>query len=376
MALFKKRDKWYIDYRYQRRRIRECIGTNKRQAKHALDARKGEIVQGRFKLQEVKSSPLFEEFAKEFLEWAKANCRAWESHHASRLKPLRASFQGKRLHEITAWLIEKHKAHRLQQATQRPRASKRTADQVNPQPPQYVKPATVNNELKVLSSLLTKAVEWGRLTEHPMKGGKVKKLRESNTTERELTDEEEERLLNASPPWLQDLIAIAVDTGLRRGELVALSWDRVDLAGREVRLIQTKNGKERRVPLTARAHAVLARLRRTRAEEHGPFPSGPGKRPYILVSAYRRARTKAGLCDVRFHDLRHTFATRLVRAGVDLITVARLLGHSDLRMVQRYAHPGAADARRAVHALEARARYGHQVDTTKEKGLRLMAVTP
>lgn len=376
MALFRKRDKWYIDYRYQGQRIRECIGTNKRQAKDALDARKGEIVQGRFKLQEVKSSPLFEKFADEFLEWAKANCRAWETYHASRLKPLRACFQGKRLHEITAWLVDKYKAHRLKEATQRPRGPKPNGEEEKARPVQCVKPATVNNELKVLSSLLSKAVLWGRLAEHPMKGGKVKKLRESNTSERELTDEEEDRLLKTSPAWLQDLIMVAVDTGLRRGELVGLSWDRVNFAGREVRLIETKNGKERRVPLTARAHAVLARLRRTRAEEHGPFPSGPGKRPWILVSAYGRARSKAGLCDVRFHDLRHTFATRLVRAGVDLITVARLLGHSDLRMVLRYAHPGAADARRAVQALEARARYGHQVDTTKEKGLRLMAVTP
>jgi integrase len=239
-----------------------------------------------------------------------------------------------------------------------------------------VKPATVNNELKVLSSLLSKAVEWGRLAEHPMKGGKVKPLHAPNTLERELSDEEEERLLKASPTWLQDLIMVAVDTGLRRGELVGLCWDRVDLARAEVRLTETKNGKERRVPLTARAHGVLSRVRRTRAEEAGPFPPGPGKRPWVVASAFRRARTQAGLTDFRFHDLRHTFATRLVRAGVDLITIARLLGHSDLRMVLRYAHPGAADARRAVQALENRARSGHQVDTTSEKGLRLIAVTP
>ncbi|MGD0264280.1 MAG: tyrosine-type recombinase/integrase [Candidatus Methylomirabilota bacterium] len=377
MALFKKRGKWYIDYRYQGRRMRECIGTSRRRAQKALDARKGEIVQGRFKLQEVKSSPLLEIFAEEFLEWAKANCRAWESHHASHLKPIQAYFQGKRLHEVTAWLVEKYKAHRLQQATQRPRGPKPHRDNCNPTAVQYVKPATVNNELKVLSSLLSKAVEWGYLAEHPMKGGKVKPLRVAKTVERELTDEEEERLLKASPPWLHDVIAVAVDTGLRQGELVGLSWDRVDLAGREVRLTETKNGRERRVPLTDHAHAVLSRLRRTRAEEDGPFPSGPGKRPWIVASAFRRARTRAGLTAFRFHDLRHTYATRLVRTGADLITVARLLGHQDLRMVLRYAHPGAADARHAVHALEeARARDGHQMDTRSEKGLRLMAVTP
>jgi integrase len=194
--------------------------------------------------------------------------------------------------------------------------------------------------------------------------------------ERELTDEEEERLLKHSPPWLQDAIVFAVDTGLRPGELTHLSWDCVDLASGEVRLLETKNGRDRRVPLTARARALLLHRRAAAPEERGAFPSGPSDRPWILASAFKRARARAALTDVRFYDLRHTFATRLVRAGVDLITVARLLGHQDLRMVQRYAHPGAADARRAVQALEARQRTGHKWGTPNEKGLRLIAATP
>jgi len=359
MRIYQRGHVWYIDYSADGQRIRETVGPSKREAEFALAARRGEIVQGRFKLQEVKSSPMLETFATEFLEWAKANCRSWESHHASHLKPLQAYFQGKRLHEITAWLVEKYKAHRLKEATQRPRGPKPNGEEEKARPVQCVKPATVNNELKVLSSLLSKAMEWGQLAEHPMKGGKVKPLPEANAIERELSDEGEERLLKASPAWLQDLIMVAVDTGLRRGELVGLCWDRVDLARAEVGLTETKNGKERRVPLTSRAHGVLSRVRRTRAEEDGPFPPGPGKRPWVVASAFRRARTKAGLTDFRFHDVRHTFATRLVRAGVDLITVARLLGHRDLRMVQRYAHPGAPDARRAVQAMEKRARHGH-----------------
>ncbi len=78
MALYRKQGKWYIDFYYQGRRVRECIGTSKRRAQKALDTRKGEIVQGRLSLQQVKPSPLLEEFAEEFLRWAKANCRAWE----------------------------------------------------------------------------------------------------------------------------------------------------------------------------------------------------------------------------------------------------------------------------------------------------------
>jgi len=354
MRIFKRGTSWYIDYSAQGQRIREAVGPSKRLAKKALESRRGEIVQGRFKLQEVKSSPLLEAFAKEFLEWAKVNHRGYRDATSPRVRHLLRAFQGRRLHEITPWLIEKYKAARRE----------------------HVEASTVNRDLTVFSSLLTKAVEWGHIREHPMKGGKVKRLHEPKSIERVLTDEEEERLLKASPPWLQDVIVLALDTGLRPRELVRLTWDNVDLSRRELRLTETKNGKGRRVPLTTRAHAILCSLRRTRAEEVGPFPSGPGERPWIMASAFRRARPRAGLTDFRFYDLRHTFATRLVRAGVDLITVARLLGHSDLRMVQRYAHPGEADARRAVRALEAARGTWHKVGTEAEKGLRLIAVTP
>jgi len=376
VALFKKRGKWYIDYYYEGRRIRECIGTRKRQAKDALNARKGEIVQGRFNLAAVGPSPRFEEFVEEYKEWAKVNLRSYAILIVPRVRCLLRYFAGLRLREITPWVIEKYKAQRRAELAAPGPPPKNGRRRQEHEPPRYIMPSTINRDLGVLSAILTKAVEWGRLREHPIKGGKVKRLHEGTTRERELTDEEEERLIKLSPGWLQDVIVVAVDTGLRRAELVGLSWDRVDLVRAEVRLDETKSGRARRVPLTSRAHAILSRLRRTGAGSTGPLAVRPGKWPWRVVSAFRRARSRAGLKDFRFHDLRHTYATRLVRAGADLLTVARLLGHRDLRMVQRYAHPGAADARRAVLALERRARTSPQMDTSSKKGLRRVTVTP
>ncbi len=342
MAVYKRGKVWYIDYYYQGERVRERVGPNKQTAEDALDARKGEIAQGRFKLQAARPSPLLEDFAKEYLEWARVNHRSAKSMAASRLDRLLPFFREKRLRDLTPWLIERYKAERRKMVT----------------------PATVNRDLQVLSSLLSRAVEWGKLTEHPMKGGKVKKLPELGTRERVLTAEEETRLLKHSTPELQDLILLALDTGMRLGEIVSLTPADVDLAHREARLRHTKNGKERRLPLTARAVGILTDRGRALAAAAPYFPPRPGQRPWRLKSAWQDAVREAGLKGLRFHDLRHTFATRLVTGGADLVTVQHLLGHGDLRMTSRYAHPTSASVRHAVALLEEAGNRSHKMVTT------------
>jgi len=145
MTLFKKRGKWYIDYYYQGRRIRECGGKNKRMAEHALVARKGEIVQGRFKLEAIKPSPRFEEVVKDFLEWSRANRRSWKWDQ-DRVKPLLRFFYGKTMADITTWLVEKYKRYRL-------------ADTVRGRP---LRGATVNRELGCLKMIFNLARERPR----------------------------------------------------------------------------------------------------------------------------------------------------------------------------------------------------------------------
>lgn len=353
MALFKKRGKWYIDYYYQGRRIRECVGPSKRMAEQALAARKGEIVQGRFKIEEVKVTPLLEDFARQYLAWAEVNHRGYRRSTLPRVGNFVSFFHGKRLHEITPWLIEKYKAERREK----------------------VKASTVNRELSIMSCLFSKAVEWGYLRDHPMKGGKVKRLREESVPERILTLEEEKRLLENSPPGLQDLLVIALDTGLRLGELVGLKRESVDLGQRHITVRNTKNGRNRRVPLTARAFDVLKRRVDKLTQGANIFPPGPGERPWWIDSAFGRAVCRSGLYGLRFHDLRHTFATRLVTRGVDLATVQRLLGHQQIQMTLRYSHPTSDDMRRAVKVLETVTKDGHQMDTKGKIERRVVSLS-
>lgn len=366
MGIYKRGKTWWIDYYYQGERVRERVGPNKQTAEDALDARKGEIAQGRFNLQAARPSPLLEDFAKEYLEWARLHHRTADNTEASRLRILLAHFPGKRLRDLTPWLIEGYKHERARALRTHPTRRGKVKPQATERPRQPIRPATVNRELAVLSSLLTKAVEWGKLAEHPMKGGKVRRLPQHNLKERILTPEEETRLLKASGPELQDLISLALDTGMRLGELVGLTPAGVDLARAEVRLQHTKNRKERRIPLTARAVGILTDRARGRAPDAPYFPPRPGKRPWRLASAFGRACTKAEITGLRFHDLRHTFATRLVQAGVDLVTVRELLGHGDLRMTSRYTHASRQSCRQAIAALEREASDSHKTVTTRK----------
>lgn len=129
MAVYRdeKTGKWFIDYYFRGKRIREHAGTKKRMAEQALSIRKAEILQGKFKIETLKPSPRFEQFAETFLDWSKANKRSFVRDQ-SLVKNLRGAFSGKLLSEITPWLIEKYKKDR-QAATVHGRA---------------IRPATIN----------------------------------------------------------------------------------------------------------------------------------------------------------------------------------------------------------------------------------------
>ena len=342
MALFQKQGKWYIDYRFEGRRIRECIGRSKRLAKRALDARKGEIVQGRFRLDERKRSPRFEEAADEYLQWATENTRSARSVRVH-LLPLRDYFHGRTLRELTPWLIERYKHDRL---------AAKVHDRA-------IRPTTINRELSCLRRCLNLQIKWGKAEDNPVR--KVEFFPEDGRRERILSPDELQLLLAACTEHSRPYVALALHTGMRLGEILGLTWDQVDLRQGVVTLTRTKSGKWRKVPLNEVARPLLEALPRS-----GPYVFG-GAAPFGAIKrAWQGACRRAGLGGLRFHDLRHTWASYVVEAGVDLRTVQELGGWSSLELVERYSHPTPDAKRRAVGALEGvfAARNGHQVDTT------------
>jgi len=159
-------------------------------------------------------------------------------------------------------------------------------------------------------------------------------------------------------PYLADLITVAVMTGCRRGELLGLEWSRVGLEANTIRLgaSDTKAGKARLVAINQAAREALLRRSEYRAK-HCPdttwvFCGRQGKRIAGIKTCFRRACKNAELVGVQFHDLRHTCGLWLAQAGVPQSHIAEVLGHSTLRMTERYTHMAPVTARAAVEKLE------------------------
>jgi integrase len=141
---------------------------------------------------------------------------------------------------------------------------------------------------------------------------------------------------------------------LRRGEILSLEWPQVDLENRVVRIdnAKTKHG-ERYIPMNDTVYRLISELSREKGTQL-VFPShrNAGQRMLDLKKGFAKAVRKGGIPHIRFHDLRHTFATRLVRSGVDLVTVQKLLGHAKITTTTRYAHSFVDDRIAAVKRLE------------------------
>ena len=194
------------------------------------------------------------------------------------------------------------------------------------------------------------AADWGYSADNPVT--KVKLFSErDNLKERVLTADEETKLLAHCAPHLRPIVVFALNTGMRRGEILGLRWDQVDPAGKSVLVKRTKSGRDRSIPLNDAAAGVIEAQRLTSPGSY-VFPSTKGKEFMRTVDhSFGHACSLAGIVGLRFHDLRHTFATRLIRRGADIITVQALLGHYAVTVTQRYTHSGADEKRRAVEAL-------------------------
>lgn len=222
-----------------------------------------------------------------------------------------------------------------------------------------VAPPTVRRELQTLGGVIT----WARkdlliaLPENPVAA--IRLPPPSKARDRRLDDDEEARLLealenHAAPttgakrsgnyrvgtrnPWIKPLVLFALETAMRLGELVSLRWEHVDLHHATAHLPDTKNGEARTVPMSRRAVALLKGLPRD-PDEPRVFPIAAN----AVKLAWNRVTARAGIPNLHFHDLRHEATSRLSTKLPNLVELGSVTGHKDLRMLQRYYHPRAAD---------------------------------
>lgn len=211
--------------------------------------------------------------------------------------------------------------------------------------------ATINHHLKLLKAVYNRSIRQGNHVGHNPVAA-VRLTREHNARNRCLSAEEEARLLEALPFSLRALVTMALHTGMRRGELRALRWEDVDFATGALRVRRDKAGDGRWVALNRVALDALRAVKRDQ-KVSGPyvFCSSEGRFLHNFERVWRPALNAAAIPDFRFHDCRHTFASRLAMNGTDLYTVQRAGGWKSQAMVQRYAHLSPDHIRAAVEKL-------------------------
>lgn len=333
-GLYKRGNSWYINFFVNGRRHRESVGPNKQLAREILAKRRVQAKEGLvFDIKKDKVTT-FEEMASDFLVYSKNNKRSY-LRDTQLIANLKRFFNSKRLNDISISQIEAYKSQRLGNSEKK---FEKTA-----------KPATINRELACLKAMFNWAIKSKKASANPVRD--VKFYRENNTIVRYLTAEEMKRLIDSCPVHFKPVVITALTTGMRLNEILTLKWVNLDLNTRIIHVEHTKSGKSRRIPVCDYLLETFQKCRVWTDGEH--VFCNEKKKPYTenIRNMFLWILKKARIENFRFHDLRHTAASHMVMAGINLLTVKEILGHAKLDMTLRYAHLSPDYMKAAVEVL-------------------------
>lgn len=350
MTVRKRGEHWYVDISEKgRHRVQRVLkgARTKAQALKAEAKLRTQIFEKKYDLVE-RPECRFDKFVVASFLPTKELKKSYKSIY-SICKALKAFFGKHFISEIDTEMIERYRQMRVEQKTRLGR--KRS-------------PLRVNKEMQVLSSIFTLALEKQLISSRP----RTTMFRVSSERIRYLTPDEENRLFEQleSCEWLKPIVLIALHTGMRRGEICNLQWFDLNFDRGLIHVRNTKNGKDRIIPMNATVRQLLETqrvLRARKAQENAEKGESKVPSPYVFPSprtekrlveikySFVRAVKQAKITDLRFHDLRHTAATRMGDAGADAFTLAAIFGWSDIRMAMRYTHAMEDAKRRAVEAI-------------------------
>jgi integrase len=341
MGLYKRNQVWWMSFTYQGQQVRKSTETSDRRLAQAILGKvNAKIVEGRYfetlQEQDRTFAEMMERYLKEYSPRKAPTSHRRDQQDLLHLLPV---FGDKTLAAVTPRLLAEYKVQRREEGAA---------------------PATINKELGLVRHAFNMAIrEWEWCRENPMHRVRMEPVH--NQIDRWLTAEEERRLLAAAPAWLQEIIIFALHTGMRRGEILSLQWQDLDFSRGVLVVMNSKNRERRTIPLNVKVFELLAGKQQTGMFKKGEvFTSSQGTTldARNLMRAFYAAMEKARIINFRFHDLRHTFATRLVQMGVDLYKVQRLLGHKTPAITQRYAHHSPESLRDSVAVLEKKTESG------------------
>ena len=193
---------------------------------------------------------------------------------------------------------------------------------------------TVNRYLEQLGAMFTFAINNEWLVENPKK--KVKKFPVQNYTIRYLTDDEEKRLFKVLPEYLKGIVLVALNTGLRKANILELKWEQINFEFRFIEVLENKGNKHIYLPMNDTLYNYFSKIE----DKTGyVFINPETQEPYKdIKKAWTTSLTKANIKGFRFHDLRHTVGTRLAKNNVPVNVIKEILSHSDIKTTMRYVH--------------------------------------
>ena len=337
MGLFKRKNSPYYFMKFQANGVRVYESTKTKNRKFAEEIylnRRAEIIAGIEPVRRFESDiTTFLELADKYLEWCDGRQKSF-SRKKVIVKILNNYLKNKLIQDISIEELEIIQSDYI-----------KSGHSIN----------YVNNIIKILKAMFTKAYDWELISEDVLKRvRKVKQLKGENKRLRYLSEEEAERLISACSKEIRPIIITALNTGMRKSEILHLTWDRVDLKNRIILLDKTKNGERREIPINQTLYDALSGITRHIKCDYVFYNPETLKPFYDIKKSFSGALKKAHIIDFHFHDLRHTFASRLVMAGVDLATIQKLLGHKTINMTLRYAHLSNVHLKDAVNILDER----------------------
>jgi len=335
---FRRNGKWGINFvDAHGRQVRKMVSSYKETAERILKKIETEIAEGKYLDIKKYDKIFFEDFASEYIKTHVRLELKGQRNQEYMIRQLAAHFKGKHLHQIDALMVRQFMARRLK----------------------VVRPASVNREFQTLKSMFNRAIEWGMLNgRNPAVG--IKNIPQNNSRCRWLTEEEQERLLSCCQGLTKVIVLIALKTGMRWGEIVSLKWNQapcsnyVDFDNGVIFVHESlaKSQRSRHIPLSNAVRQALKEVEHTPGRDY-IFLNSKTDKPYgSFKRSFHTAMKRAKISDFRFHDLRHTFASQLVRCGVDLYVVQKLLGHSTPKMTQRYAHLREDQLKEAIDKID------------------------
>ena len=336
--MLKKRGRYYwTDFYVNGKRIRQSLKTTEKLV--ALDRLR--VLQDQLKSESEAKDIRFDNFCEQYMKWAWAEKPSSAPHEKGRIAKIQTFFKAqgvKLLSDITPYHIEQFKAYLKNQTK-----------------PRKLAKSTINLYLQQIRGMFNHAIDWGMYSEEsPMK--KVRTYRTSPTVTI-LTDSQVKKILKACEEIsnnprssvhreIYSMVRFALNTGLRKTELLRLKWR--DIKDNEL-VIRGKGEKTRIIPLNSIAKEILG----SQVREGGEyvFAIQNRNRNPVLQRTVNKVRKLSGVPIFRMHLLRHYFATKLMEQGIDIITISELLGHSQITMSLLYSHTNASRKKSAVDSL-------------------------